>query len=108
MSEPKDLFLERIKIVGGALADGFQLADLAAIVGEACEIAETLEDLDGSSKRAVAIRLIERVIDETDTPWLPDALVDPLLKVLVPSFVDVIVGASKGGLAVNEKDEDES
>lgn len=94
--------------IAEALADGFQLADLAAIVGEACEIAETLDDMDGPSKRAVAISLIERVIDSTNTPWIPDALVDPLLKVLVPSFVDVIVKASKGGLAVNEENEDES
>ena len=84
------------------LADGFQFGDLASIIGEACELAETLSDLDGPSKRAVAIRIIERIIDETDTPWLPDALVDPLLKQVVPELVDLIVRAAKGSLKVNQ------
>lgn len=84
------------------LADGFQFGDLAAIIGEACELAETLSDLDGPGKRAVAIRIIERIIDETDTPWLPDALIDPLLKKVVPELVDLIVNASKGALRVNQ------
>lgn len=92
----------RARVIAETIADDSPtLADLSVVVREAVELAELVEDANGAEKRAVAIGLIERVIDLVDLPWIPDPLVDPLLKQLVPAFVDHLVDASKGKVEVN-------
>lgn len=89
---------DKVEELKAAFADGFQLRDLATIVRAAIEFA-SLAQLPGPEKKALAIQVIERVIDETDTPWLPDALVDPLMKRFVPDLIDLVVDAVKGRVA---------
>ena len=82
-------------------ADGFQLGDIAAVIKEAMEIAQTYKDsrgLSGPARKELALTIIGQVIDETDLPWLPDPLVDPLLKKLAPNLIDMLVGAANGKL----------
>jgi len=115
-----------------ALADGFDAEDVALLVREAVEVAEKLDDLDGPSKRAMAIAFssdlvdkffgdstpkIAELVEAIDWPWLTDgmekAIVDPivlkfavpyardLVKLAIPGLVDLVVKATKGGVAVN-------
>jgi len=80
-----------------AFADGFQLEDISTVLKEVTVFAEAFT-LPGDEKKALALRVANRVIDETDTPWLPDALTDPLMKKLLPNLIDLIVDAAKGKL----------
>ena len=91
--------VERIK---GAFDDGFQLGDISTVLGEVTVFAEAFR-LSGPEKKALALKVAERVIDETDTPWLPDALTDPLMKKLLPGLIDLVVDAAKGKLAINRE-----
>lgn len=100
---PDAWFNEAISELTGVLSDGFQLADLALLVGRAMEITERLRSMDGGAKKVLCIGLLNRLIDETDCPWLPDALADPLCKAFLPGIVDALAGASRGELRINER-----
>lgn len=93
--------LEGVATVKAALADGFQWEDVKTIIEVVTQFSE-LTKLTGPEKRALAIAVANKVIDETDTPWLPDPLVDPLMKRLLPSLIDLVVNASKGSLGLNK------
>lgn len=97
----EDKLESAFKVIMEAFADGFQWEDVATVIEEASVFAD-LFDMPGSEKRALALRLINRVIDETDTPWLPDAFTDPLLKRFIPGVVDLIIKGTKGKLAINK------
>jgi len=96
-----------------ALADGFDAEDVAVLVREAVEIADTVGDLDGfdgPEKRELAVSFACNLIDKffssatpqiasmveaVDWPWITDgmekAIVDPLvLKFAVPYARDLI------------------
>jgi len=92
--------IQHAEKIAEAFSDGFQLEDIATVVKEATELAE-LQEMSGPDKKALAVGLIEHVIDITDTPWLPDALTDPLMKKFIPSLIDLVVDAAKGKLALN-------
>lgn len=120
--------------VAAALADGFDpTEDLAVLVREAVEIAETFGDLAGSEKKALALAFLERVIDECwasatptidaiveelDLPgpeWVEQVVWDPLLQAiapqlirpavlrLLPRIVDLVVDASREHLDINRR-----
>jgi len=86
--------------IAEAFSDGFQFEDIATVIKEAAEFAE-IPGMGGAEKHALAVALVSHVIDITDTPWLPDALTDPLLKKLIPAILEVLIAASKGDLAIN-------
>lgn len=100
-----EMTVEEIKKHGEAIkavfADGLQFGDIGACVHLAMEIVESVSGLTGAEKKATALEIINYVIDTTDLPWLPDPLVDPLLKALAPNLIEVIVNATRGKLAIN-------
>lgn len=96
MSEQRKVTID--ELVNGAKAifeDGLSFGDIPAVIKLGCEAAEAFGG-SGPDKRQFAIDAITRVIEETDTPWLPDSLSDPLMIAFVPSAIDLFVGASKG------------
>lgn len=90
---------EAVNNIKAAFADGFQLADISVVIREVTTFAEMF-NLSGPEKKALALQVAERVIDETDTPWLPDALTDPLMKKLLPNLIDLVVDAARGKLGL--------
>jgi len=119
--------------VADTLADGFDpTADLAILVRESVEIAETFGDLDGTEKKALALAFLKRVITECfdaatpaieamvvalDLPgpeWIERTVFDPMLKAIapkllkpallacLPKLIDLVVDASSGGLELNQ------
>jgi hypothetical protein len=85
-----------------AFADGFQIADLFKVIPMAMEIVEKVGGASGEEKKATALEIINYVIDTTDLPWLPDNLIDPILKKLAPTVIELVISASKGELGVNK------
>ena len=96
----KSTVLAKADQIADLFLDGFQWGDIAKVVRLAIEFAE-IAGMSGADKRALAIDLLCEVIDRVDFPWLPDYLLDPYLKQLVPAFIDLVVDASKGRIAVN-------
>ena len=80
--------------------DGFQYSDLWETVSKAMAIVEQVKDLSGAEKKETAVSIINNVIDEVDIPWVPDSLVDPILKRMVPDAIEYLLKASKGQLGI--------
>jgi len=104
--EKKDEFTERLAVVEDALADGFQLHDLAVVIREAVELAERFGDLSGMGKRELAVAFCREIVKRTDGPG-PDLLLDPILDAIAPPLIDLIVSATRGALYVNVDNEEE-
>ena len=100
---PGAWFDEAIAELVSVISDGFQISDVPLLIGRGMEIVERIKGQTGAGKRVLCIALLNRLIDETDCPWLPDALVDPVCKAMIPGIVDALAGASKGELRINEK-----
>lgn len=96
----QEALLEAANRIKATFDDGFQLADIAVLLREGTLFAEAFA-LPGEEKKQIAVDLISKVIDDTDIPWMPDALVDPLLKSLVPNLIDLVCEAAAGKLPVN-------
>lgn len=80
-------FAKQIKDVYG---DGFQWSDLGSTVQICVEFIAAYRDLDQEGKKKSTIDLLNYVIEMTDTPYLPDSMADPVMKKMVPSFVNLI------------------
>jgi hypothetical protein len=87
--------------ITAAFADGFQFEDLFKVIPMVMEIVEKVEGASGAEKKLTAIAIIDYVIDNTDMPWLPDNLVDPILKRVAPVVIELIINASKDKISVN-------
>ena len=97
----EEAFEKALAEIKTAFDDGFQWHDIGAVVKMGMTAAEAFK-LEGPEKKKVAIDLMEKLIDVTEIPWLPDTLIDPILKRLLPGFIDLIVDATKGKLDINK------
>lgn len=98
---------EAIDNVKAAFADGFQMQDISVLVKEITVFAEAFS-LSGAEKKELALKVANSVIDETDTPWLPDPLTDPLMKKLLPNLIDLVVDAAKGKLGLGSNSSEDA
>jgi len=94
--------LEAVDKLKATFADGLQISDLSVVLEEIVVFAD-LFTLEGEEKKALALRVAEKVIDDTDTPWLPDPLTDPLIKKFLPSLIDLVIKANNGEMALKKK-----
>jgi hypothetical protein len=80
------------------LEDGLSWTDVGFVVAEGMKIAEAVSGMTGEEKKQAVIAVANYVFDETDFPWLPDSLVDPILKQAVPWIIELVIDASKGNI----------
>lgn len=92
---------EHAKNIMEKFEDGFQWADVFTIIPEAMEIVQEVGDMTGTEKEESALAVIDYVIDNTDTPWLPDGLTDPLLKKGARLMIPMLIKAAKGELKID-------
>jgi len=86
-------FAEEISVT---FDDGFQLHDLSTIVRLGIEYVEQFTALTEEEKRADIIQIVSYVIDITDMPYVPDRFVDPIVKAMLPPFVEFIIAIRDG------------
>ena len=78
------------KEIKKVFADGFQWKDIGTIIVLANErIVKT--SMSTKEKRKAISKILDHLIDITDTPLLPDKIFDPLFKRMIPSMVDLII-----------------
>lgn len=92
---------EHAEKVMESFEDGFQWSDVFTIVPQVMEIVEEVGEMGGEEKRESAEAILDYVIDNTDTPWIPDGLTDPLLKKGVRFMIPMLIKASKGDYKLN-------
>lgn len=69
--------------------DGFQLTDIFVVISKAVDIVKEFQDFPEAERKSLAIMIVDKVIDETDGPG-PDAIIDPILKAVVPFVIDMV------------------
>ncbi|PCI95366.1 hypothetical protein COB11_02510 [Candidatus Aerophobetes bacterium] len=77
-------FVEKMKEV---YADGFTWSDLMVTIRSSVEFMGSFPYLEKAEKEKCVIDIINKIIDETDTPKVPDIFADRIFKAMVPSFV---------------------
>lgn len=92
---------EQAEKIMEAFEDGFQWSDVFDLVPNAMEVVEAVGGMTGEEKEESALAIIDYVIDNTDTPWLPDNLTDPLLKKGARHLIPKLIDAAKGKLAID-------
>lgn len=85
-------------------SDGFQVSDVFTAVPVVMESVELVSNLSSEEKKETAEKLMYMIIDKIDLPWIPDSLVDPLLKRFVPDLIEMLITASGGGFGFNNKE----
>ncbi|NGX63119.1 MAG: hypothetical protein KR126chlam6_00526 [Candidatus Anoxychlamydiales bacterium] len=71
--------------------DGFQWQDIAVIMKFSSNYLKDYFSLDAQKKKEAVLAIIDYIIDNTDTPYLPDFITDPIFKILASSFVDIVI-----------------
>jgi hypothetical protein len=84
-----------------AFEDGFQWSDVFTLVPQVMEIVEAVGDMKGPEKEEAALMIIDYVIDNTNTPWIPDNLTDPLLKKGARFMIPMLIKAAKGKFEID-------
>lgn len=92
---------EHAKKLLAAFDDGFQWSDVFNLVPQAMEIVQAVGGMTGPEKEESALAIIDYVIDNTDTPWLPDALTDPIIKKGARFMIPKLIEAAKGKLKID-------
>ncbi len=85
--------------------DGFQFSDIFQVVPKVMEAVALVKGITNPEKKALAIQLGEYVIDKTDFPWIPDAIVDPICKKLLPGAIQMAWDAAEGKFAFKAAEE---
>lgn len=87
-----------------AIGPKLELSDLTVVAPKVMELVETVSDMTNTEKHQTALNLLKYVLENTDTPWLPDGLSDPLfLKLADKVLIPLIAKASNGDFAINTK-----
>lgn len=103
MSEiTEERIADKVAELKAAFADGLQASDVGVVLRAVLEFVHVAE-LPRAEKKTLATRVLERVIDETDTPWLPDSFTDPLMKGILPGVLDALFDALEGKLGLAPK-----
>ena len=71
--------------------DGFEWADLSTVAKSSIRFVNQYPNLFLEEKEEIAKTIIDAVIDETDTPYLPDTFSDAIFKSLVHPIIDGIL-----------------
>lgn len=83
--------------------DGFQWSDIGEMVKLSIDFVDRFSLQTKEEKRENVLKAIDHVIEITDTPYLPDGIIDPFMKSIMRPFVDLAMNTFKGQLALELK-----
>lgn len=92
--ESKD-FVGVAEMIRAKFSDGFRWSDLTFAIGAAFTFGEQLTDLSWEERGDVMIDLVDYIVDNTDTPWMPDSFSDPIFKAFAHTTIQVMVMSKK-------------
>lgn len=86
-----------------AIEGDFDLNSVMELVPRLMKHVQTYGKLTGPQKKKLVIKMINHIIDITDTPYVDDATWDPIMKQLVPKLIDTLVEVNNGKLVLKKK-----
>lgn len=82
--------------------EGFNVENLMKLLPRLIMHVENYKNLSGENKKALVIRMLNHIIDITDCPG-DDAILDPIMKRMVPGMIDLLVEVDQGRLKLKKK-----
>ncbi len=79
------------KLIATQTKGKMEYKDLMPSVRLSAQMAQMLPGLTSKEQTKAAKRIIDLVIDETDTPWLPDFWSDPIFKTFGHAMIDLLM-----------------
>ena len=70
--------------------DGFQFEDIGSIIKLSNDLLDDFISLEVVDKEESLKKVFNYLIDVIDIPYIPDSIIDPILKELIPSFIPLI------------------
>ena len=86
-----------------ALEGDFDLNSVMELVPRLMKHVQNYKTLTGPQKKKLVIKMINHIIDITDTPYVDDATWDPIMKQLVPKLIDTLVEVNNGKLVLKKR-----
>ncbi len=86
-----------------AIEGDFDLNSVMELVPKLMKHVQTYGKLTGPQKKKLVIKMINHIIDITDTPYVDDATWDPIMKQLVPKLIDTLVEVNNGKLVLKKR-----
>lgn len=86
----QDTFKRFAQELQNTYADGFQWSDLGSYIQSSMNFVCSFAVLTSAQKQTAVVDIINMVIDTVDFPYVPDDLIDPILKTLVPPMVSMV------------------
>lgn len=80
--------------------DGFTIALVPDIVTTSMRIVDRIADLRGEDKKEVVIRVVVRLVDESDTT----GALEPLVLPMIPPLIEMILSIDKGALQIKVRE----
>lgn len=73
--------------------------EIPGLVIKTMEIVEQIKGLTGQEKKDLVIKVVERVVDESDI----SGSLEPLILPMIPTMIDELVMVSDGKMKINER-----
>ena len=86
-----------------AIEGDFDLNSVMELVPKLMKHVQSYKKFTGPQKKKLVIKMINHIIDITDTPYVDDATWDPIMKQLVPKLIDTLVEVNNGKLVLKKK-----
>jgi len=81
-----------------SLEQGFSLNTVHDLFSKSYEFVKEKQGLSLEDQKQTLVKLIDVMIDITDTPYLPDTLTDPIFKALMPTLLDLFLSFQGPGV----------
>lgn len=92
-----DPIYQAAKSIVQSLDQGFNLHAVYELFFRSYEFVKTKQGLSLEDQKQTLVKLIDYIMDITDTPYLPDTLTDPVFKALTPSLLDLFLSFQGDG-----------
>ena len=86
-----------------AIEGDFDLNSVMELVPKLMKHVQSYKKFTGPQKKKLVIKMINHIIDITDTPYVDDATWDPIMKQLVPKLIDTLVEVNNGKLVLKKR-----
>ncbi|MBM3192431.1 MAG: hypothetical protein FJZ63_07275 [Chlamydiae bacterium] len=86
----RESFLKFTEELKNTFTINFRWQDLVTCIGDAISFIAGFSDLALQDKKDLSIEIINFIIDNTDTPYVPDSISDPLFKALARPVIEYI------------------
>ena len=92
----EDALAEKAQEISDLYSDGIQWSDIGSMLSLGLDFLKTFQHVSLAEKKTMLVTILYDVIDQTDTPFLPDSYTDPLFKAMIPPLIEIVLNAQAG------------